>query len=72
MGNEVLAPILREYFAFVFEHGVFPQILKMAKVIPVFKSGNRSFTSNYRPISLLSSLSKVFGKACEKSLDLLF
>ena len=46
MRNEVLSPILREYLAFVFEQGVFPQILKMAKVISIFESGNGSFTCN--------------------------
>ena len=68
MGNEVLAAILHEYFAFVFEQGVFPQILKMAKVVPIFKSGNRSFASNYRPISLLPSLSKVLEKLVKNRL----
>ena len=45
-----------------FEQGVFPQQLKMAKVIPVHKSGSKTEISNYRPISLLSSFSKIFEK----------
>ena len=36
--------------------------MKTAKVIPVFKSGNRSDFSNYRPISLLSQFSKILEK----------
>ena len=40
--------------------GVFPKILKAAKVIPIFKSGKKSSCENYRPISVLSFLSKVF------------
>ena len=67
-GNEVLAPILFVYFAYVFEQGVFPQTIKKAKVIPIFKSGNKSFTSNYRPISLLPSLSKVLEKLIKNRL----
>ena len=70
--NKVLAPIICEYFAFVFEQSVFPQILKMAKVIPIFKSGNRSFTSNYRPMSLLPSLSKVVEKLVKNRLICFF
>ena len=42
--------------------GIFPKTLKIAKVKPVFKSGDKSEMGNYRPISLLSSLSKIFEK----------
>ena len=62
LGGEVLANVLYVYFAFVFEHGVFPQIFKTAKVIPIFKSGPRNSVNNYRPISILPSLSKVLKK----------
>ena len=44
----------------------------MAKVVPIFKSGNRSFTSNYRPISLLPGLSKVLEKLVKNRLICLF
>ena len=37
-----------------------PEKLKLAKLTPVFKSGDDQFISNYRPISLLSSISKIF------------
>ena len=41
VGNKVLAPILSYYFTCVFELGFFPQILKTAKVVPIYKSGNK-------------------------------
>ena len=38
----------------------FPDFLKIARVIPLFKSGSRSDVGNYRPISILSPFSKIF------------
>ena len=42
------------------ESGVFPESLKVAKVIPIYKSGDQETFSNYRPISHLPVLGKVF------------
>ena len=42
--------------------GTFPDELKIARVIPLFKYGNRNLMSNYRPISILPTLSKIFEK----------
>ena len=42
--------------------GIFPEKLKIAKVIPLFKKDDKAKTDNYRPISLLSSISKIFEK----------
>lgn len=42
------------------KQGIFPDSLKTAKVIPVFKQGPRTSCGNYRLISVLSALSKIF------------
>ena len=39
--------------------GVFPDKMKIAKIIPLFKSGIKTEFNNYRPISLLPQLSKI-------------
>ena len=41
---------------------MFPDCLKTAKVLPVHKSRKKSELCNYRPISILSSISKVLEK----------
>ena len=40
--------------------GIFPSELKVSRVKPLFKRGKPSLLSNYRPISLLASLSKIY------------
>ena len=42
------------------ETGIFPTKLKYAKIIPIFKLGNKDDPTNYRPISLLSNINKMF------------
>ena len=42
--------------------GVFPNKMKLAKIIPIFKKGDPLLISNYRPISLLSTFSKILEK----------
>ena len=46
--------------------GVFPSVLKTAKVVPVFKKDCKLNYSNYRPISLLSNIEKILGKLMYK------
>ena len=40
--------------------GIFPDIWKTSKIIPVYKKGNKSDIKNYRPIAILSGFAKVF------------
>ena len=42
--------------------GIFPDSMKLTKVVPIFKQRSRLTCSNYRPISVLPSVSKVFEK----------
>ena len=49
--------------------GVVPNQLKIAKIIPIFKSGDRTVMDNYRPISLLSNFSKILEKIVYRRLS---
>ena len=44
------------------EQGIFPDEMKIARIIPLFKSGDKQNVSNYRPISLLPQFSKILEK----------
>ena len=46
-----------------FNKGIFPDFLKVANIIPIHKKGEKLDPHNYRPISLLSNISKVYENA---------
>jgi hypothetical protein len=48
--------------------GIFPDLLKIARIIPVFKNGNCGDPKNYRPISVLPSFSKILEQIIYKRL----
>ena len=48
------------------ETGIFPEKMKIAKVVPLHKAKNKDETTNYRPISLLLTLSKLLEKIMYK------
>ena len=58
----LLAPALGKLFNLAISTGVYPDNLKIAKVIPIFKKGDSTSVNNYRPISILSPLNKIFEK----------
>ncbi len=53
---------LQHIFKLSFAQGIVPKQLKVAKVIPIFKSGDKLTMDNYRPISLLNVFSKIMEK----------
>ena len=56
----VLVPYLTSIFNSMTNSSVFPSCLKVATITPLWKSGEKTDPNNYRPISILSSVSKVF------------
>ena len=62
----VLAPPLTKLFNRSINEGKFPEIWKMANVVPIHKSGDKHLVNNYRPISLLSCVGKVLEACIQK------
>ena len=63
--KQIIGPLscpLKTIFNQIVEKGVFPNLLKIAKVIPLFKKGDNKLFTNYRPISLLPAVSKLYEK----------
>ena len=48
--------------------GIFLRIMKIAKVISIHKAGKKASSNNYRPISILGNLAKLFQKFIQKRL----
>ena len=53
---------LADILNILFSTGIFPTILKVAKVVPLCKKDSKLKFSNYRPISLLSNIEKILEK----------
>ena len=67
-----ISPVLSVLFNDCMNANVFPDELKIARVIPLYKSGDKNDISNYRPISLLPMLSKIFEKLIHSRLTNFF
>jgi hypothetical protein len=56
-------------FNFVFEHEVWPRRWGQGIIFPIFKEGSRLDPGNYRPVTLLSQIGKLFGSVVENRLS---
>ena len=61
-----LAKVLVEIFNKSLTTGEFPAIMKLAEVVPLYKNKEHYLESNYRPISLLTTMSKILEKIMYK------
>ena len=58
----ILAPSLSEIFNLSMSKGLFPNDWKISRVAPIYKDGPTDVDSNYRPISVLPVVSRLFEK----------
>ncbi|CAB4033111.1 Hypothetical predicted protein [Paramuricea clavata] len=62
IATDILSPSLTRIFNRSLFMGIYPTDWKMEKVLPLFKNGDKCDLSNYRPISIISAVAKVFGR----------
>ena len=62
LGKNYFATFICDLINMYINEGTYPDVLKIAKVIPVHKSGTKMSIENYRPISILGNLNKIFEK----------
>ena len=67
--SNVISNTLAESLNLSISTGVYPNKLKMAKIIPIFKTDDDTDPSNYRPISLLSNFNRIFEKLIFKRME---
>ncbi len=60
--SHIICPIMAQYFNILMKSGIFPGVLKIGKVTPVYKKGNPEELGNYRPVSTLPIFGKIFEK----------
>ena len=68
---DILLPPLTTLFRLIYDQKKIPDQWKMAKIIPIFKKGNKSHIENYRPIANQCSTSKIFEKLILKQIHYL-
>ena len=66
---DIFANVLVSNFNGSIEKSNFPSILKNATITPVFKKGDRDSKTNYRPVSILSNISKIFERCIFRQLS---
>ena len=66
LSKEKISPCLTHIFNLSIQSGIYPQQLKMSKVIAIYKKKEKSNPDNYRPISLLDIINKIYEKLLYK------
>ena len=69
ISSEVTANILQKLLNDSLETGMFPDRLKLADITPVFKTKDPLNKTNYRPVSVLPIVSKLFEKIMQKQIN---
>ena len=60
--GDTISESLTNIFNLSLQSGIFPDDRKLARITPIYKDGSKTECGNYRPISVISIVAKVFEK----------
>ena len=69
---DIFPPFHLNYFNNTIDSSNFPNLLKLANITPVHKKDSRNNKRNHRPVSVLSSMSKVFENILNQQISAYF
>ena len=72
MNKDIFANFITDYFNYCIAYGEFPDQLKHADVIPVHKKNEKCSKTNYRLVSILTNVSKIYDKLLYNQLSKYF
>ena len=72
LSSNVVCPVIRDSINQCYRTGRFPNCLKQAEIIPIPKKGDSQYVGDYRPISILPTVSKLFEKSMANQLSEFF
>jgi len=58
--NEFISPYLVKIFNYIFDKGIYPETWCYGAIVPIFKKGDKHVASNYRGITLVNIIAKIF------------
>ena len=68
--SDIFSPILANIWnEEILLYKIFPENLKLADVSPIFKKKDKTFVGNYRPVSVLPTVPKIFGRIMQKQVS---
>ena len=62
LNSDIFSNLIYKHFNCFNDKGGFPNDLKHADIVPIYKKNNKCEKENYRPVSILSNLSKIYEK----------
>ena len=62
LNSDIFSNLIYKHFNCCTDKGEFPSDLKHADIVPIYKKNNKCEKENYRPVSILSNLSKIYEK----------